>query len=46
MGNMEVIEALCRIAEEALALVQDEQQRQSLLQEFEKAMGGDNVQNH
>lgn len=44
MSSIEVIEALCRIVEEALALIQDEQQRRSLLQEFEKTMGGDNVQ--
>lgn len=46
MDPIKVIEALCRIVEEALTLVQDEQQRQALSKAFEGAIGDKNVQDH
>lgn len=46
MEPIKVIEALCRIVEEALALVSDEQRRQALNKAFEEAIGGKNVQDH
>lgn len=46
MEPIKVIEALCRIVEEALALISDEQQRQALNEAFEEAIGGKNVQNY
>lgn len=46
MDPIKVIEALCLIVEEALTLVQDEQQRQALSKAFEGAIGDKNVQDH
>ena len=40
MSNLEVIEALCRIIEECLAVIEDEALIKALEEEYRKAIGG------
>lgn len=43
MKPLEVIAALCRIVEEALAIIENEQKRRELQEAYEKAIGEEKI---
>lgn len=39
MNSIEIVEALCRIAQEAISLIADESKRDAMIEELNKALG-------